>query len=215
MKNLNGSELHRVKPFTENSEERFEKLYKACRPLVKSLTSQINPRRYGVDSSIIQSYFWDKLMYVYNRYKDEYEDDQLKATILASLKTYKNKLLRSAYSQQSEFNQSCTSFEVLYEGNKEFIDDNEEAEYKDSKLLELRQYLLKNLTSEEYLLFQTELNPPPYLKEKMVESRGRISILHLIDFFELPRDKRSQQMITQMRNNIKNTLEIAKTQLHR
>lgn len=215
MKNLNGSELHRVQPFTGDDEDRFEKFYKTCKPLIKSLTRQIDARRYGVDSSIIQSYFNDKLMYVFNKYKDKYEDEQLKATILSSLKTYKNKLLRSAYSQQSEFNQSCTSFEVLYEGDKELIDDDEESRYKEEKLSELREYLKKNLTMEEYLLFQTELNPPLYLKEKMVESRGRISILHLIDFFGLPRDKRSQLMITGMRNNIKDTLERAKDQLHR
>mgnify|MGYP005609983725 FL=1 len=101
-------------------------------------------------------------MFVYYKYQDKYDDNRLKATILSSLSVYKNKLLRNAYTQKAEFNQDLTSFEDLYEDSKEFIDDDDEVNYKESLSIQFNDYLKEHLTEDEYLLFRTELNPPPF-----------------------------------------------------
>lgn len=214
-KGMNGCEIHRLKEFGEYDREQFERLYKICKPLIKSLSRTIDCKRYNVSIDIIQSYFWDKFMYVYNKYHQKYDEERLKANLLSSLQIFKNKLLRNAYTQQAEFNQELTSFEVLYDNSKELLDDSEETSYKEDLSRRFHLYLQKHLTPEEYLLFKTELNPPPFFKERIEQSHGKLSVLHLIDFFELPRDRRSQRIITNMRNHIKETLIKAGQELKR
>lgn len=214
-KGNNGSELHRLKEFTHIDNEKFERLYKLCRPLVRSLSRNIDPRRYNVSKDIIQSYFWDKFMFVYNKYQDQYDEERLKATLLSSLQTFKNKLLRNAYTKQAEFNQELTSFDILFDNNKEWLDDSDETIYKEDLSIRFHQFMEDHLTPDEYLLFKTELDPPPFFKERMIQSHGKISVLHIIDFFDLPRDKRSVALVTEMRKHIKETLALAKTDFKR
>ena len=131
--NTQGSEIHRLKEISNYDRKEFEKLYKACTPLVKRLSKNIDHRRYDVTPDVIQSYFWDKFLYVYNKYKGEgYDYNRLRATLISALKTFKNKLLRNAYTKQAEFNQDLTSFEDIYEkGEKEWEDESDETEYKE------------------------------------------------------------------------------------
>lgn len=213
VKGSNGSEIHRLKEFKSLDNARFERLYKLCRPLVRRLSKEVDARRYQLTSDIIRDYFWDKFMYVYSKYEAEYDDEHLKASLLSALQTYKNKLLRSAYSRQSEFYQTLTSFEDLFDDSKEFIDDTEEARIKEAQYIAYHQYLEKELTPDEYLLYKVQVNPPPYFYSRMKESHGKLSILHLIDYFELPRNRKSQVLITQMRNKIRYTLKRAETEL--
>lgn len=213
VKSTNGSEIHRLKEFTHYNKDQFEKLYKMCKPLIKSLSRNIDSRRYNLSPDIIQSYFEDKFLFVYNKYQDQYDEERLKATLLRSLSTFKNKLLRNAYTKQSEFNQSLSSLDVLFDNDKELLDDYEETETKEEKSVTFHKYLESNLSPDEYLLFKTQLDPPPFILERMSTSQGKISTLCLIDFFELPRDKRAATYISNMRNNIKFTLEKAKAEL--
>ena len=122
----NGSEIHRIKEFTHYNRGEFERMYKICKPLIKKLSKNIDSRRFNVSQDIIQSYFWDKFLYVYNKYQDKYTEDRLKATLITSLQIFKNKLLRNAYTRQAEFNQELISFEELFDNSKEDKDDNQE-----------------------------------------------------------------------------------------
>lgn len=211
----NGSEIHRLKEFQHVDNDLFNKMYKICKPLINKLARSIDSRRYNVSPDIIRDYFWDKFMYVYNKYQDEYEEERLKATLISSIRTFKNKLLRNAYTQQAEFNQELTSFEQVFEAGREWEDDTEETEYKEDLSIRFNEYLQSKLTEDEYLLFRTELEPPQYLIDKKNESHGKISVLHLIDFFELPRNKRSASYISEMRKHIKEVLENAATEFKR
>ena len=128
---------------------------------------------------------------------------------------FKNKLLRNAYTQQAEFNQELTSFEVLFDNSKELLDDSEETRYKEELSHRFHEYMQKHLTPDEYILFKTELNPPPFFKERIEQSHGKLSVLHLIDYFELPRNRKSQSIISEMRIHIKETLKKAGQELKR
>ena len=94
-KGNNGSELHRLKPMQEYDEATFNRLYKVCKPVIRNLTRQIDYKRFNLTPDIIQSYFWDKMLFVFNKYYGECTEEHLKARILASLSTFKNKLLES------------------------------------------------------------------------------------------------------------------------
>lgn len=210
---LNGSELHRLTEFTHYDPKQFNRIYKKCRPLMKKLVKQVDARRYNVTEDVIFSYFEDKFLFVYNKYQDQYDEERLKATILSSLSIFKNKLLRSAYSQQAEFNQDLASFEDIHESGKEWVDDKDEVEMREDIHHRFHQYMQDHLTPDEYLVFVTQLDPPPYIKERMTQ--GRVSVEHLIDFFGLPRNKRSVTMITEYRHHIKEVLAQAEKEFHR
>lgn len=214
-KNTNGSEIHRIKEFTDYNRDQFEKLYKLCRPLVRNLSRSIDSRRFNVSQDIIQSYFWDKFLYVYNKYQHKYDEERLKATLLTSLQVFKNKLLRNAYTKQAEFNQELTSLDILFDNNKEYLDDTEDTEYKQELSDRFNQFMMDNLTPDEYLVFRIELDPPPFFTERIIQSHGKLSILHLVDFFELPRNGKSQTILTNMRKHIKETLEKARKEFKR
>lgn len=214
-KNTNGSEIHRIKEFTDYNRDQFEKLYKLCRPLVRNLSRSIDSRRFNVSQDIIQSYFWDKFLYVYNKYQHKYDEERLKATLLTSLQVFKNKLLRNAYTKQAEFNQELTSLDILFDNNKEYLDDTEDTEYKQELSDRFNQFMMDNLTPDEYLVFRIELDPPPFFTERIIQSHGKLSILHLVDFFELPRNGKSQTILTNMRKHIRETLEKAKKEFKR
>ena len=68
-KGNNGSELHRLKTMQENYDQQmFLRLYKVCKPVIRNLTKQIDYKRYNLTPDIISSYFWDKMLYVFNKY---------------------------------------------------------------------------------------------------------------------------------------------------
>ena len=115
--NHNGSELHRLKPMQEGyNVALFEKLYKISKPVIRRLSRQIDPQRFNVTTDIIESYFWDKMLFIFNKYYGTCTEDHLRARILGGLSTFKNHLLHSAYTERALFNQSLHSFEDLYEG---------------------------------------------------------------------------------------------------
>lgn len=211
----NGSEIHRLREFDHYDKDLFERMYRICKPLIRKLSRGIDCKRYNVSQDIIQSYFWDKFLFVYNKYQDQYEEERLKATLISSLRTFRNKLLRSAYTKQADFNSELSSFEDIYESGKEWLDDSDETEYKEELSERFNMFMQEHLTPDEYLLFRTELDPPPFFEERIKDSHGKLSILHLIDFFEVPRDRRSHRMFTEMRKHIRETLELAKTEFKR
>lgn len=213
MKGNNGSELHRLTELKPYDPDLFNRLYKTCKPLIRRLTKGVDYRRFNVSQDIIQSYFWDKFLYVFNKYQDKYDEERLKATILSSLQTFKSKLLRNAYTKQAEFNQELTSLENLFDNNKELLDDSEESRIKEEQSIEFHKYMKEHLTPDEYLVMQIQLDPPKWFEDKIKESHGKLSILHLIDYFELPRDKTSINLFSRIRRNIQKAIEQASIDL--
>lgn len=213
MKGYNGSELHRLTELKPYDPELFNRLYKTCKPLIRKLTKGVDSRRFNVSSDVIQSYFWDKFLYVFNKYQDQYDEERLKATLLSSLSIFKSKLLRNAYTNQAEFNQGLTSFEVLFDNSKELIDDSDETQIKEEQSQRFHRYMQEHLTPDEYLVMKIQLDPPQWFLPRIADSHGKLSILHLIDYFELPRDKTAVNIFSNIRKKIAKTIEQAMTDL--
>ena len=160
----NGSELHRLKPMQDYDEAMFNRLYKVCKPVIRNLTKQIDYKRFNLTPDIISSYFWDKMLFVFNKYYGTCSEEHLKARILSSLATFKNKLLRFAYGEIAEYNQNLFKLEDLFDNDKELEDDDEEVKAKEEMLELLYDYMKEKLSPDAYMVFEVLLTPPPYIK---------------------------------------------------
>lgn len=210
----NGSELHRLKDFNQSYDvELFNKLYKNMKPLMRRLAKQVDAKRFNVTPDIILSYFSDKFVYVFNKYQAEYDEEHLKAALLSSLTTFKNRLLRNAYTEEATYNQQISNLEDLFDDSKELIDDSDESILKEKQLKILYDYMKEKLDPDTYLLFEIQMDPPEYIKERLKTDNSRISALLLLDFFELPRTKSNSNWIGEMRRDIEYWLERAKEDL--
>lgn len=209
----NGSELHRLKTMQENYDQQmFLRLYKVCKPVIRNLTKQIDYKRYNLTPDIISSYFWDKMLYVFNKYYGTCSEEHLKARVLASLSTFKNKLLRSAYGEQAEYNQSLFKLDDLFDNDKELEDDSEEEKAKSEMLDMMYDYMKDHLSIDAYMVFEVLLTPPPYIKERIKDS-GRITNLLLVEFFDMPKTNSSVKYISELRSDIQYWEDRAKEEL--
>lgn len=209
----NGSELHRLKTMQENYDQQmFLRLYKVCKPVIRNLTKQIDYKRYNLTPDIISSYFWDKMLYVFNKYYGTCSEEHLKARILASLSTFKNKLLRSAYGEQAEYNQSLFKLDDLFDNDKELEDDSEEEKAKSEMLDMMYDYMKEHLSMDAYMVFEVLLTPPPYIKERIKDSR-RITNWLLVEFFDMPKTNSSVKYISELRSDIQYWEDRAKEEL--
>ena len=207
-----GSELERLKDLGDYDIIEFNKLYKVCTPLIKRLTANIDNRRQNVSKDIVKSYFWDKFLYIYGKYHNQYEYEQLKASLLVGLKKYSYKLMREGYSMKAGFNQSLVSFEDLFDDSKEDIMD--EPNDSDYQLNLLNDFMRSRLTPDEYIIYQIILDPPPFIKVRMEEeSKGKLSILQIIDFFEFERTRRVYRYLNDMKTKVLLTLKEAKLEM--
>ena len=212
-KGNNGSELHRLKTMQENYDQQmFLRLYKVCKPVIRNLTKQIDYKRYNLTPDIISSYFWDKMLYVFNKYYGTCSEEHLKARILASLSTFKNKLLRSAYGEQAEYNQSLFKLDDLFDNDKELEDDSEEEKAKSEMLEMMYDYMKEHLSIDAYMVFEVLLTPPPYIKERIKDS-GRITNGLLVEFFDMPKTNSSVKYISELRSDIQYWEDRAKEEL--
>lgn len=202
-------EIHRLKPMKEGYDEKlFNRLYKETESLRKSLTYQIDARRYGVTPDIIYSWFTDKFIWVFNRYYGEVTNDQLKGRIINSLKTFKFRMLRKAYNKYNLYNN-----EVKLDDEMNLINIIPiESEISNHELfLELAlSYLKKNLCDDAFLVLEVELNPPPYILQRVINPNTKIPANLIAEYLGLENTKDSVSYINDLRRERTYWVEEAK-----
>lgn len=213
--NGEGSELHRLKVMSEDYDKKlFNKLYKLVQPVIRNLVRGIDVNRLNTSPDILTSQFNDKMLFVFNKYYGTVEEEHLKANILRALSTYKNHLLKYAYSEKATFNQNLKSFEDLFDDSKEdFSDELDEQEKAKVEMWNLlKNYILDNLSPDAQLVWEVTLNPTPYIE--MNAKYGRITNTLLVDFFNLPKTRDSVRYIGELKEEIQSVMEKAKKDLH-
>lgn len=213
--NGEGSELHRLKVMSEDYDKKlFNKLYKLVQPVIRNLVRGIDVNRLNTSPDILISQFNDKMLFVFNKYYGTVEEEHLKANILRALSTYKNHLLKYAYSEKATFNQNLKSFEDLFDDSKEdFSDELEEQEKAKIEMWNLlKNYILDNLSPDAQLVWEVTINPTPYIE--MNAKYGRITNTLLVDFFDLPKTRDSVRYIGELKEEIQSVIEKAKKDLH-
>lgn len=203
-------EIHRLTPMKENYPvDLFNKLYSQTHYLRRKLSSQIDPRRYGVSRDIIDSWFDDKFMFVFNKHFDNKNPDVLKGFLINSLQTYKYRILRKAYGKESEYYQSI----VDIEGESNLINIIPDVSEISSENLfhDLAFAFMKDKLSEDaYLIFEIQINPPPYIINRLNKSNSYIPNDLLTHFLNLKSSNKTKKYISKLRKEIKITTEIAK-----
>ena len=133
---------------------------------------------------------------------------------MCKIEEYKQLLKEAQKSSIQEYNQNLVSFDTLLDDSKEDLDLIEPVEESNIYHNLLESFLIKNLSPDEFLIYSIQLNPPPFFSERLKESGGKLTILHLIDFFEYERSRDSIKYFTSIRRNIAITLEKAKVELN-
>lgn len=198
-----GSEIHRLKPMQKDYDKKvFDRMYNICKPVIRKLTSQIDAKRFDVSPDVISSYFWDKMLFVFNKYYGTCSEEHLKANILKAMSTYKLHLIKLAYSKQAECNLNLARVEDLREKGFQEVDIvDDDFNYK-NKLLDMTyNYMRDHLSPDAWLVFETLTTPPPYIRER-VKDNHRITNLILLDFFDLPKTNESAKYISYLRKSI-------------
>jgi len=194
-------EIHRLKPMKDGyDQDLFNRLYKETEGLRNLLTYQIDHRRYGVTQDIIKSWFDDKFIFVFNKYYGEITNDQLKGRIINALRTFKFRMLRKAYSKYNIYNN-----EVRLEGEKNLINiiPIDDGISNHQLFLELALiYLKKNLCDDSFLVLQVDLNPPPYILNKMVNPKTKIPAKLIAEYLDLEPSRDSTLYINDLRSEV-------------
>ena len=211
--NYNGSEIHRLKPMRDYDPKVFQRMYKICKPVIRNLVRQIDVKRFNLTPDIIQSYFWDKMLFVFNKYYGTDTEEHLKAQILSSLSTYKSKLLRYAYTEKASYYQNQLQLEDLFDNDKELVDNTEEIQAHNDMWEMLNNYMNEHLNTDAKLVWEVMVTPPPYIKER-IKDGTRITNLMLVEFFNMPRTRSSVRYFTELKDDIKFWLDKAKKELH-
>lgn len=195
-------ELHRLKPMKEGyPEDLFNKLYKETEKLRKSLVHGIDHRRFGVSKDIVLSWFDDKFIFVFNKHFQDHDPDRLKGDIIKSLQTFKYRVLRGAYTKQAEFFTST----IELEGETKvinYISDSSEDKSYDMFLSDVMDYFERNLSDDAFILLGLQLNPPPYILDKLNKSNSQIPLDLILDFFELDSNHQNVKYIRALRKEI-------------
>ena len=207
-------ENHRLKPMKEGySQELFNKLYKEVKPLIRKLTYEIDHRRFGVSRDIIESWFDDKLLFVFNKHCQEFDEGHLKGAIINSLKTFKLRVLRDAYTKRGEFYSSSVDLEssntLVY-----YIQDKNDLDTNDIFMGMVSEFMKKQLSDDAYMLLSLQLNPPPFILNQIPRSNSNIPINLILEFFDLDNISKNVKWIRTLRKEIDQAIEKAKLEFN-
>lgn len=179
-------EIQRLKPMDKDYPvDLFNKLYKETKQLRKSLTYHIDSRRYGVTPDIIESWFDDKFLFVFNKYYKQHNENDLKAFIINSLVIFKKRVLRKAYTEQAENFYSNTitidgELDVLNLYKVEDIKDEENNTYNI-----IYDYMRNNLSADAFIVFDIQINTPPYIMSRLKTNKSIISNELIIEYLSI------------------------------
>jgi len=202
-------EIHRLKPMKEGySEVLFNKIYSETHNLRKSLARSIDHKKYGVSPDIVLSWFDDKFIFVFNKHFSDKNPDVLKGFIINSLKTFKYRVLRKAYTRESEFIASTVKLEG--ETNLINIIPDEPIPTENIFLDYATKFMKDNLTDDAHLIFELQLNPPPFILNRLVKSTAKINNELLLEFLGITDTTKTNRYITTLKKQITEQTKIAR-----
>lgn len=205
-------ELHRLKPMrADYPVALFNKLYEETKYLRKALTYQIDCRRYGVTPDIIESWFDDKFMFVFNKHFDNKTPDILKGFIINSLKVFKYRILRKAYNKEGLFYGSL----IKLEGDRELINiiPSESLQPTNEVFHNiLLEFMKERLSDNAFLLFNLQIDPPPYILQRLSTNRSRIPNYLIADYLgiNMGDEYSTERYIKTLKKHINKSIKIAK-----
>lgn len=208
-------EENRLKPMPIGYDEKmFNSLYKKTEPLRKKLASQIDSRRFGLSYEDILSFFDVKFLFTFEKYHQQ-DEGILLGNIINSLSNFKCRILRMAYTQK--FSQSISPLEDHSDINH-LVDSSDDGNH-DFRLSKVMTMMKLTLSDNAYSLLEVQLNPPPFILEKLKE-RGfknfnRIPEDILLDYFDLGTGPKARKFLDNLKKEIKIATNYCKNHFHK
>lgn len=203
-------EIHRLTTMKEDYDQKlFNKLYQETESLRINLANQIDHRRFGVSKDIILSWFDDKFIFVFNKHFGDKDPEVLKGFIINSLKTFKLRVLRKAYTDKAEGLLST----IDLEGESELINiipSNDEINEGDLFMGLVLDFMKSRLQEDAFLVLQVELNPPPFILTRIKSPNSHISSKLIAEYLDLGISNRAIRYINSLRKEIKEHTKIAR-----
>jgi hypothetical protein len=200
-------EENRLKVMDSYDSTLFNSMYERTQGLKHKLASGIDCRRFGVDREEVLSWFDVKLLFVFQKHHKNLDENALLGMIIKSLQFFKCRILRKAYTVK--FSQNITPYESdLHEAPEE---DSELSNYYSSLL---RDFMLRTLSPDAYLIWDLQMCPPPYilrkLKKKGIDSIHNIPDRIILRYLDLKLCPNSYRFLELLKKEIKEAIKLAK-----
>ncbi len=209
-------ELERLQPMpADYDKELFNQLYSKTNNLRRKLASEIDANRFGLCYEDILSFFDVKFIFVFTKHYKEPENILL-GFILNSLKNFKCRILRSAYT--TKFSQHIMSTDSVLTLEDDFHESHPVEDIHRQRLQTLMDFMKEHLSMNAYTVFELQLNPPPYIHAKLntsVDANLRKIPDHIIlDYLDLGNGPKAYKYLESLKKEIKHTIAYAKSQLN-
>lgn len=204
-------EESRLKPMRANYDVTlFNTLYAKTKNLRRKLASEIDHSRFGVCHEDIISWFDVKFIYVFNNYCENKNEDVLLGFLINSLRTFKCRILRKAYTAQYSQHIISTDQVLSFEENL----SEEQSKPKDIYYTSLMKFMKDHLSDNAYALLEVQLNPPPYIITRQIENSNerihKIPDQLLLEYFDLGFGAKSYIYLASLKKEIKKASNYAK-----
>lgn len=192
-------EIHRLKEMGNYDPQVFNEIFYKVQPLIKKLVRDISPRAMGYPPDIIESWFHDKMIFVFNKYATD-DPELIKGKVISSLQKFKYRVLKKAYQERVENNVISVGEDNELEN---FIADPTEESTQEIMLGLIYEFMRKNLTQEAFEIFQVEQNPPEYIK---VRTKSRVSGRLIAEYLGYPATSTSIKYINLLRDEVRDKI---------
>lgn len=151
-------------------EERFNSIYDQVQPLRGKIANSIDPRRLNMDPCDIASWVDCKILYVFQKYHERFDDDEaLKAHILSSMNTLIKKIAKVSDGKKNAFRDNFIKVEDKSRIYDLRLDDQRNLEETQELLSNVMSEFKSRLSEDAWIYFSCTLNIPPYVTDRMVE----------------------------------------------
>lgn len=209
-------EIHRLKQMGDYDPEVFKLMHKKTRALVKSLTRHIDERRFNVSRDIVESWFDDKLIYVFNKYYERFKDkpDVLLGHIINALKLFKFRIIKASYNKNGEIARNLID---MGQNNEllENIPEYDDTEFKEELCNQVHKYMKAHLSDDDaFLVWEVLTYPPDFILNKMRNPSSRIPSSLICEYFGVESSTSNVAFINDIREEIRLTILKAKIDLN-
>lgn len=206
-------EENRLRPMSPGYDVNlFNTLFQKTEPLRKKLASEISWDRFGVDYQEGLSWFSVKFLYVFNKYHDKKSEEHLLGDLINSMKNFKCRILRQAYTVKYSQSIVRVGYTTVLENTQSYkmAEDDESQE----KMNLVKKFLKVNLSENAYTLFEIQLNPPYYfidkLKKQEIPSLHKIPDRMLCEYLGFEVNDKTSRYISNLKKEIRSTISYAK-----
>lgn len=209
-------ELNRLKPMPANYDEKlFNKIYGKTENLRRKLASEIDARRFGLAYEDVLSFFDVKFIFVFSKHHEEPENILL-GFILNSLKNFKCRILRSAYT--NKFSQSIVSPDTVLNFEEHLTEDHPVNSTEQDYFSKLMTFMKDHLSLNAYTILDLQLNPPPYILNKLnvspASNLNKIPDHVILDYLDLGSSPKAYKYLESLKKEIRHAISYAKTNLN-